>query len=222
MRTRTRVLTAIVASLLFTATTHAATLMVTLDASAGSTESTGATAAVTFMFDEVGADDRLTLELANTTPLSIGATLTAFGFELPPALCLTPVFAPGGAGSYFDTLTYDDSVSPGWLDAPGGYDVMLTSDGSYEGGNANGGPVAQASETVVLSLGDTGMSPSALRDAFFSFYMCTPDNLAIARFQQVGPNANLSDKVGGYVPEPSAIVLLGMGAFTAIRKRKYL
>jgi len=196
--------------------------MVTLliDPGFGSTESTGATARITLSFYEVGADDWADVLIENTTPPAIGSKVTAVGFEVPDSIPLSIAFAPGGQGSFFDTLTFDDSVSPGWINAPGGYDVMITSDGNFEGGNPNGAPVAGGTETVKLSLGDTGLSPTALATTFLDVYTDPSGYVAIGRFQSVGPGGNLSDKVGGGVPEPHTASLLVLGALALLRRRR--
>ena len=113
-----------------------------VDPAVGSTDNTGSCAVLTLTFSDRGPDTLLTILIENTTSLGIGSTVTAFGFELPAGLALSPSFAPGSPSSYFDELTFDHSISPGWLDAPGGYDLMITSEGNFQGGNPNGGLVA--------------------------------------------------------------------------------
>ncbi|MCP4247672.1 MAG: PEP-CTERM sorting domain-containing protein [bacterium] len=197
----------------------ASTITFIIEPSSGSTEQTGSTAAITLAFFEYGADDLMSVEIVNTTPGSIGSKLTAVGFELPDTVSLALDFAPIGARSFFDTLTFDDSIAPGWLDAPGGYDLMLTSDGNFEGGSPQGGPAEGETEQVVLSLGDTGQSPAELASTFFDYYSGLTDNFIIARFQAVGPNGADSDKVGGYVvPEPSTWLLVGAGLLAFLRR----
>ncbi len=195
---------------------RAADLTLLIDPSYGSTEYTGVTARVLLSFTEVGADDRLQVTLENTTPPAIGSALTAVGFELPGSWAAT--FAPGGTSAYFDQLQWDVSVSPGWLNAAAGYDVMLTSDGNFEGGSAQGAPRATETQSVTLSLGDTGLTPAALAATFTAHYAGLPAPYAIGRFQAVGPDAALSDKVGGGVPEPGSLLLLLVGGVTLGRR----
>jgi len=202
-----------------TGSARAAMIQLVVDPMFGSTEATGATASLWFDFGEDGLDDLLSITILNTTPPEIGSMITAVGFELPDPPSLSAAFATGGAGSYFDTLTFNDSVSPGRLNAPGGYDVMLTSDGNFEGGSPQGAPRAGTSDLVVLSLGDTGMTPDQLAQTFFDFYETTPDHHVIARFQSVGPNGEGSDKVGGHTPEPASLMLLALGGLALLRRR---
>ena len=198
---------------------HADAVLLLIDTTFGSTENTGSRATVTLDFSEDGLDDLLAVTLENTTPAEIGSSLTAVGLELPDSLSLAVSFAPGGEGSYFDTLTFDDSISPGWLDAPVGYDVMLTSDGHFEGGGSAGAPTEGESETVVLTLGDTGWSPSELAAAFAGYYADLTGDYVVGRFHAVGPDGEDSDKVGGRVPEPGSLVLLGLGALGLLHRK---
>jgi hypothetical protein len=184
-------------------------IVLLIDPSFGSTENTGATARLVLSFSESGTDDLVQMAITNTTPLALGSALTAVGLEVPDSWAAS--FAPGGTSAYFDALDLDVSVSPGWLDAPGGYDLMLTSDGSFEGGNPQGAPQAGETQTVVLSLGDTGLTPTALAATFSTYYAGLQPPYAVARFQAVGPGGELSDKVGGGVPEPSTLLLLASG-----------
>ncbi|UCG32995.1 MAG: PEP-CTERM sorting domain-containing protein [Phycisphaerales bacterium] len=189
------------------------------DPSFGSTSGTGATALVSLSFSEDGAEDLMTVSIHNTTPVSIGSKLTAVGLEIPYWISTSIDFAKDGESSYFDTLTFNKSVSPWWLDAPGGYDLMITSDGRFEGGSSKGAPAAGEMQTVVLSLSDTGLSSTQLRNAFAQYYAGLTDNYMIVRFQAVGPNGNLSDKVVGRTPEPSSLGLLVLGAGLLVPRR---
>ncbi len=199
---------------------HGSTIQLFIDPAYGSTENTGATATVCLEFTEVASDDFLTVTIANTTLASIGSSLTAVGFELPEHPSLAVAFAPGGTSVYFDELDFDVSVSPGWLDAPDGYDLMITGDGSFEGGNAQNAPTEGETQIVQLSLGDTGLTPQELAAEFRELYNNTTDPYAIARFQAVGPDGEDSDKVLGITPEPATAVLLGVGGLAVLARRR--
>ncbi|HNQ21826.1 MAG TPA: PEP-CTERM sorting domain-containing protein [Phycisphaerae bacterium] len=189
-----------------------------IDPAYGSTEDTGATARLQLTFTESEADDLLSILIENTTPPALGSSLTAIGLELPDWLDGEPVFAVGGASAYFDELMFNVKVSPSWLEAPGGYDLMLTSDGRFEGGKTAGAPRAGQAQTVMLNLGDTGMSPSGLAAAFRDFYAGMTDPYVIGRFQAVGPRGSDSDKVLGMVPEPGTLLLMALG-MALVRRR---
>lgn len=191
-----------------------------IDPSFGSTEETGATALVSLAFSDAGLTQLMTVTMENSTPVEIGSRLTAVGFELPAGLAFAPSFAAEGRSDYFDVLTFAHSVSPPWLDAPGGFDLMITSDGNFLGGNPNGAPKAGEVQTVMLDLGDTGMSPGELEASFRTFYETELTHVAIGRFQSVGPNGEGSDKVAGRIPEPSTLVLLACGALSLSFRRR--
>jgi len=199
-------------------TTQTSAFELFIDPTFGSTENTGSTATLTFGFSEHGSDDLLTILIANTTPPKIGSKLTAVGLELPDWLIQPPslLVAPGAV--YFDLLTFNDSMAPGWLDAPGGYDLVITGEGNFLGGNPNGAPSAGARESVMLNLGDTGLTPEQLDLRFFEFFTDFDGRSVIGRFQSVGPHGQLSDKVGGGVPEPATIILLAIGGFAILRR----
>jgi hypothetical protein len=205
-------------SLFLVTSAHASMIQLFIDPGFGSTENTGSTATLTLDFSEQGTDDYLTVIIQNTTPPEIGSKLTAAGLELPDLQSLPATFAPGGTSSYFDVLSMDYSILPGWLDAPGGYDVVISSDGNFLGGNPNGAPMAGESQTIVLNLGDTGLAQTDLVAAFEDLYAGSDDRYAIGRFQAVGPDEEDSDEVGGRVPEPATIVLLALGGL-ALRRR---
>ncbi len=191
-----------------------------IDPRFGSTENTGATAKLTFEFSEHGAEDLLRILIENTTPPKIGSKLTAVGLELPDWLIQPPSLVLGVGTGYFDTLTFDVSIPPGWLDAPGGYDLMLTSDGEFLGRSPTGAPAAGEREALLLSLGDTGLTPEELDMRFHDFYTGFDGRSVIGRFQAVGPHGDGSDKVGGGVPEPASVVLLAMGVIALLRPRR--
>ena len=213
--------TGALATLLVGVAAEASNISVFMDPTTGhSAENTGATATLILDFADGVGEDYLTITIENTTPVEIGSSLTGVGLELPDSLSLSPVFADFGTSDYFDTLTFDQSLPPPvWIDAPGGYDLVITSDGNFGGGNPAGAPLAGETQTVKLSLGDTGQSATALEDTFLEFYINTPDNFTVARFQAVGPDGEDSDKVTGVIPEPATLALLALGGLAICRRR---
>lgn len=180
-----------------------------------STEDTGVSGRIDISFVETPDGDFCELVITNTGVGTEAGKLTAVGLTVP-SLPFQPVFAPGGQGSYFDELDYDVLVSPDWLNPPGGYDLMVTSDGSFEGGSPQGALGAGESQTVTLFLGDTSSGPDDFRSLFESFYDAAADPVAIGRFQSIGPQG-LSDKV--ITPEPHALLLMTCLAPLITRRR---
>jgi len=203
-------------SIVVTSQTSAFELII--DPAFGSTENTGSTAKLNFEFSQHGTDDLLTILIANTTPRKIGSKLTAVGLEIPDWLIQPPSLVITPDTAYFDMLTFNESMAPGWLDAPGGYDLVITSEENFLGGNPNGAPSAGARESVTLNLGDTGLSAEQLEKRFFEFFTDFSGNSVVGRFQSVGPHGNFSDKVGGGVPEPTTIILLAVGWLALLRR----
>ncbi|MDM8008309.1 MAG: hypothetical protein QUV05_19385 [Phycisphaerae bacterium] len=197
---------------------HAALISMIVDPMYGSTDNTGATALIQFSFTEDGSDDLLVMAIHNTTPISLGSKLTAVGFEWPASLALPLSYAEGGKSVYFDELDFHVRVSPRWLNAAGGYDVMITSDGNFEGGNSLKAPGAGETQSIILNLGNTGLTPDQLSATLSNWY-ADPDRIwLIAKFQAV--DDELSDKVASRIPEPAGILLLGVSQLSLWRKRR--
>ncbi len=192
-----------------------------IDPMFGSTENTGARASLLISFDADGMSELMTIAITNTTPPEVGSLLTAVGLELPATLGSNFGFAPGGTAFFYDRLSFDVSVSPPHFDAPGGYDLMITSDGNFLGGNPQGAPAAGQTQTVILDLGDTGLSPQELTDAARDFYFAQTHNFLIGRFQAVGSFGEDSDKVLGGVPEPGMVVLMLCGLAVMLRRTRH-
>jgi len=95
---------------------------------------------------------------------------------------------------------------------PGGYDLVITSEENFLGGNPHGAPSAGARESVMLNLGDTGLTPEQLEMRFFDFFVDFDGQFVLGRFQA------RSDKVAGGVPEPTTIILLAIGCFALLRR----
>ena len=220
LRQRTTIYSAALVAALAGGAAEASPIELFLDPSFGSTENTGATGSLILTFTEDNSDDWLLIEIANTTPPEIGSKLTAVGIELPDFIETPFSFADDGESAYFDVLTFDVGVSPGWLNAPGGYDLMITSDGNFQGGNPNGAPQAGEWQLVVVNLGDTGRTPTQLENAFRALYLDPPGHIAISRFQAVGPGGGGSDKVLGGIPEPSTLALMSCAAVALLGRTR--
>jgi hypothetical protein len=190
-----------------------------LDPRFGSTDSTGVTARLTLEFAEHGDDDILTILVENTTSPKLGSKLTAFGLEIPDFLIVPPQLLAPITPAYFDVLTYDDSKSPAFLDAPGGYDLVFSAEGDFLGGDPQGAPAAGGRESIMLSLGDTGMSRADLEAQFLNFFAGFDGRFAVGRFQVIGSNGEGSDKIGGaLISEPASLLLLVVGAAVLIQR----
>ena len=183
-----------------------------------STENTGASGRLTLAFYRHKDIDFLSLTIENTTPISLGSKLTAVGIEMPTLFPSRPVFAADGVGTYFKYMEYNVSVPPGWLNAPGGYDLALTSDRNFLGGGVHGAPGAGESHKVTLALGNTGYTPEELSSAFLSYYEDLDGPIGIARFQSVGSRGRDSDRVIStrviaeeVIPEPATLMFLIVG-----------
>jgi len=220
LRHRTTIYFAALVAALAGGAAEASPIQLFLDPSFGSNKETGSTGSLILTFTEDQSDDWLWIEIANTTPPKIGSRLTAVGIELPGFIETPLFFAEGGESDYFDVLTFDVDVSPESLNAPGGYDLMITSDGNFEGGSPNGAPRAGKSQMVVVNLGDTGRTPTQLENAFRALYLDPPGHIAISRFQSVGRRGKGSDKVLGGIPEPSTLALMSCAAVALLRRTR--
>lgn len=220
LRHRTTIYVATLVAALAGGAAEASPIELFLDPSFGSTKDTGSTGSLILTFTENDDDVWLRIEIANTTPPEIGSKLTAVGLELPDFIETPLFFAEGGESDYFDELTFDVVVTPAWLNAPGGYDLMITSDGNFEGGNPNGAPQAGESHLAIVNLGDTGRTPTELENAFRALYLDPPGHIAIGRFQSVGPGGEGSDKVAGGIPEPSTLALMSCAAVALLRRTR--
>ncbi len=206
-------------SVVFCAAASASTVELIIDPQFGTTEGTGSTARVLLEFTTIELEDLMTVTIENTTPPEIGAWITAVGLELPDIFGDHTQMTLALASDYFDTLLFDESMAPPWLDAPGGYDLVISGDPSFLGNSPQGAPLAGESQTVVINLGNTDFTPDELASLSLTFYDDPLANFLVGRFQTVGLNGEDSDKVRGTVPEPTTLLLLGIGLCAATRRK---
>lgn len=185
----------------------------------GNTNGSLATATVTCSFN--AQTNTLSFTIVNTSPFD--ARITGIGFDLPPTgnasssglngFSGNVVFQPAGVAFVFSDAAlgnvpqFDSAV----------LDFGFITGSNFTGGNPNDGlapgidPGDEATFTV------TGAAFSG----FTEEQIC---NAIYVRFQQVGPDGELSDvgTPGTPVPEPASLFLLGsglLGAAGVVRRR---
>ncbi|HEY9616613.1 MAG TPA: PEP-CTERM sorting domain-containing protein [Microcoleaceae cyanobacterium] len=213
---------ALTASLAMTKPAEAFTI--SFDPQFGSTENTGATAALDFNFVQEGSGVRLNLNLANTTDGSAGlgatsATLVGFAFDLASSATVNSF----NAGTSSFTQYWQDAT----LNPFGTFDVgVSTPRNSFAGGNANSGLTA-GQTTMVSFLLNSSLSAAQVEQDFLTGF--TNGTLgAVARFQQVNAGGGSDKVLGGVsgnseaVPEPATIlgVIAAGGALFGGKKLK--
>ncbi|MEB3293449.1 MAG: hypothetical protein VKJ24_09830 [Synechococcales bacterium] len=194
----------------------------------GSTENTGASAAVNFNFLQIGDKIQLDVTLNNTTNGKAGlgatqATLVGLAFDAPTLWDLS-LKTPGGS---FTKFWEDVDLNPF-----GTFSYGISPDrNSFGGGNANTGiKVGDAAIKMSFDLKGTGLTAETASKQFTDLFKSGTAQMA-TRFQQVNAGGG-SDKVKGQlmiaevpppkkkVPEPA----LGVGLLTiaTIAARKTL
>jgi hypothetical protein len=219
---------------------EAAAFKIVFDRAQGSdsTESTGASAEFDFSFAQSGDDAVGTLEITNTTASTDGATqATLVGFALNFGGL---IFEYDQLSSPFDTVFLNSKKSR--LQPYGQFEICARTDGNNcQGGNPTEGITADTTGgNNVTTVQFTFLEALAadVETALEALYQEGTENAA-ARFQQVGPNGALSDKVVGFIPpedddpedpgetgipEPATLALIGSGlvagGLVARRRRK--
>ena len=184
----------------------------------GATNGSLATATVTCTFN--AQTNTLTFTVVNTSPFD--ARITGIGFDLPPGGNASASGLNGFTGNVtFQPAGVGFSFSDGNLGNVPQFDSAVLDFGfitgaNFTGGNPNEGlppgidPGDEAT-FVVSGAAFAGLTEEEICNAIF------------VRFQQVGPNGNLSDvgTPGNPVPEPMTMLLFGSGlAGVAARVRR--
>jgi hypothetical protein len=207
---------------------------------------TGASALLTFAFQEVNSSTiRLDLEIKNTTGQTLfgdGATtskLTGIALDLLPGLSVSSFIGD----QYFDTLLTNVRFEPFSNTAVGNFSIAVADNTNFEGGNANDAlPEGKTSNVSLFLTGFASNTTAAsLETAFFNAYSNRTDEIDIAaRFQQVDgegsdkllhgtPSNGSGDNGGGdngggdvTVPEPATVLGLSLigGVFASTRRQK--
>jgi len=204
------------------AAAQAGSVQLVIDPSFGSTENTGSSALVTLDFSTLNTVDLMTVTIENTTPLDVNSWLSAVGLELPDSFGDSSSIELDTAGTYFDTLLFDQDFPPPSFNADGGYDVVFSGDQSFLGQTPSGAIMGNESDSFVISFGDTPLEPADFVSRSLEFYNDPGANLIVGRFQRVGSTGDDSDKVRGGLPEPATLVLLalGVGVLAAAGRRQ--
>lgn len=201
----TKTLLAATAAFSFASMGHAATI--NFDYADGSDSSNGAdlgtSATLDVTFEDVGGDVKLSVTATNTSDVTTGGYLTAFGFVLPDisGVISTMMDAAYSISEFSGTQTLNNfSID---------LNVGAGTGGDYEGGGKPAGGIGLGEDGSYMFVLDTALTASELESAFFA----TDPNSAV-RFQGlIGGGSDKLTNGGGVseVPLPASAVLLLAG-----------
>ena len=193
-------LTVAVVSLALFAQSASAVLSIDYNPAVQSNENTGSTATALFNFSDQSGDVFIDVQLFNTTPDAIGSTLMAITMDLPEGI--------EGGDMSLDSLSSKFDVVQTNVTLPGSstfdFGVGLHDKGKaskvFHGGPTHDGLDHGDSAAFRLVL-DSALTAAQVEDLFADGYESGSLETAV-RFQDVGPNGELSDVVYGDPRDP--------------------
>ena len=165
-------------------------------------------------FDYDPSTFKVDIELTNTSPLLNGGFITAFVFNIPEGVTVTAATLLSSDADF--GVLGGPGFSNGVNGAPfGQFDIGASTGGSFEGGgNPSLGIAVGVTNTFSFSLTGTGLGSLSPADFLGSLSVAPGDGKGhedlVVRFR--GFEDGGSDKVPNEnVPEPSVVLLLGLG-----------